>query len=168
MLAAALADPDPVLIFEHGALFSLSEEVPDEPEPVDLDHARVHRAGSDVTVVAHGAALHTSLQAAEVLAGDGVSVEVIDLRTLRPLDDATILASVARTGRLVVAEDGWRSGGIGAEIAARVSELGFWDLDAPIERVASAEVPMPYARHLEEAASVQLDDVAAAMRRTLG
>lgn len=168
MLAAALADPDPVLIFEHGALFSLTEEVPDEAEPVDLDRARVHRAGGDVTVVAHGAALHTSLQAAATLADAGVAVEVIDLRTLRPLDDATILASVTRTGRLVVAEDGWRSGGIGAEIAARVAELGFWDLDAPVERVASAEVPMPYARHLEEAATVGVDDVVAAVRRTLG
>ena len=167
MLAAALADPDPVLIFEHGALFSLTEEVPDEAEPVDLDRARVHRAGGDVTVVAHGAALHTSLQAASNLADEGVGVEVIDLRTLRPLDDATILASVTRTGRLVVAEDGWRSGGIGAEIAARVAELGFWDLDAPVERVASAEVPMPYARHLEEAATVGVDDVVAAVRRTL-
>jgi pyruvate dehydrogenase E1 component beta subunit len=168
MLAAALADPDPVLIFEHGALFSLTEEVPDEAEPVDLDRARVHRSGGDVTVVAHGAALHTSLQAASNLADEGVGVEVIDLRTLRPLDDATILASVTRTGRLVVAEDGWRSGGIGAEIAARVAELGFWDLDAPVERVASAEVPMPYARHLEEAATVGVDDVVAAVRRTLG
>jgi pyruvate dehydrogenase E1 component beta subunit len=168
MLAAALADPDPVLIFEHGALFSLTEEMPDEAEPVDLDRARVHRAGGDVTVVAHGAALHTSLQAASNLADEGVGVEVIDLRTLRPLDDATILASVTRTGRLVVAEDGWRSGGIGAEIAARVAELGFWDLDAPVERVASAEVPMPYARHLEEAATVGVDDVVAAVRRTLG
>ncbi len=167
MLAAALADPDPVLIFEHGALFSLTEEVPDEAEPVDLDRARVHRAGGDVTVVSHGAALHTSLQAASDLADEGVAVEVIDLRTLRPLDDATILASVTRTGRLVVAEDGWRSGGIGAEIAARVAELGFWDLDAPVERVASAEVPMPYARHLEEAATVGVDDVVAAVHRTL-
>lgn len=168
MLGAALADPDPVLIFEHGGLFAMTDEVPERIEPVDLDRARVHRAGDDVTLVAHGASLHTSLRAAETLAQDGVGAEVIDLRTLRPLDDATILDSVARTGRLVVVEDGWRTGGIGAEIAARVAEVGFWDLDAPIERVASAEVPMPYARHMEQAASVQVDQVVEAARRTLG
>ncbi len=168
MLLGAIADPDPVLIFEHGALFTLKGELPDGPRPVDLDRARTHREGSDVTVVTHGACLHTSLAAAEQLDLDGVSVEVIDLRTLRPLDEATFLDSLRRTGRLVVVEDGWRSGGIGAEVAARVAEHGFWDLDAPIERVATAEVPIPYAKHLEEAALPSVDDVVAAIRRATG
>jgi pyruvate dehydrogenase E1 component beta subunit len=167
MLAAALADPDPVLVFEHGGLFGLEADPADCGGPVDLDHAAVLRAGDDVTLVAHGAALHTSLTAAEELAVRGVAAAVIDLRTLRPLDMATIAASVARTGRVVVVEDGWRSGGIGAEIAARLVEDCFWDLDAPIERLASAEVPMPYAGHLEQAASPGVHHVVQAALRTL-
>lgn len=165
MLASALDDPDPVLIFEHGALFGLTDDVPVEPEPADLDHAAVRRAGDDVTVVSHGATLHTALAAAEQLAADGVSTEVIDLRTLRPLDRPTILASVARTGRLVVAEDGWRTGGIGAEIAAMAVDEAFWDLDAPVQRLGSAEVPIPYAAHLEQAALVGVDDIVDAVKR---
>ncbi len=164
MLLTALEDPDPVLIFEHGGLFSLPGELPDGPVPVDLDNAMVMRAGGDVTVVSHGAGVHTCLAAAESLA-DTVDVEVIDLRTLRPLDEETVLESVGRTGRLVVVEEGWRSGGIGAELAARVAEHAFWDLDAPVERVATVEVPIPYAKHLEEAALPSVDDVVEAVRR---
>jgi pyruvate dehydrogenase E1 component beta subunit len=168
MLWTAIQDPDPVIIVEHGALFGMTAEVPRQLDAVDLDAAAVRRQGSDVTLVAHGASLHVSLSAADVLAEEGVTAEVIDLRTLRPLDMDTILASVARTGRLVVAEDGWRTGGIGAEIAAQVAEAAFWDLDAPVARVASAEVPMPYAQHLEAAAMVDLDDVVAAVLGLLG
>lgn len=167
MLWTAIEDPDPVIIFEHGALFGLSEEVPRQLVPVDLDRAAVRRSGTDVTLVTHGGSLHTSLTAAEVLAEDGVSVEVIDLRSMRPLDMDTIIGSVVRTGRLLVVEDGWRTGGIGAEIAAQVAEAAFWDLDAPVQRLASAEVPMPYAAHLEAAAMVAVDDVVAAVRRTV-
>jgi pyruvate dehydrogenase E1 component beta subunit len=168
MLLTALEDPDPVLIFEHGALFNLRGELPDGPVPVDLDRASIMHPGVDVTLVTHGAGVHTCLAAAATLADGGIEAEVIDLRTLRPLDDATILSSVARTGRLVVVEEGWRSGGIGAEIAARVAEHGFWDLDAPIERVATAEVPIPYAKHLEDAALPSVDDVVAAVQRATG
>lgn len=166
MLATAIDDPDPVLIFEHGALFGLTAEVPVDPAPVDLDRAAVRRAGDDVTVVSHGATLHTTLEAATDLAGEGIDVEVIDLRTLRPLDMPAILRSVARTGRLVVAEDGWRTGGIGAEIAARAAQDAFWDLDAPVERLGSVEVPVPYAAHMETAALVGVDDVINAVRKT--
>jgi pyruvate dehydrogenase E1 component beta subunit len=168
MLLAALDDPDPVLVFEHGALFGIRDELPAAIEPVDLDRAATRRSGGDATIVTHGASLHVSLEAATQLAREGIEVEVVDLRTLRPLDTDTILASVARTGRLVVVEDGWRSGGIGAEVAARVAEEAFWDLDAPIERVAAAEVPIPYAHHLEEAALVGIADVLGAIRRVLG
>jgi len=165
MLATALEDPDPVLIFEHGALFGLTDDVPSDPEPVDLDRAAVRRSGKDVTVISHGATLHVALEAAERLSTDGVEVEVIDLRTLRPLDTATILGSLARTGRLVVAEDGWRTGGIGAEIAGLVAHDGFWDLDAPVQRLGCAEVPVPYAAHLERAALVGVDDIIDAVTR---
>ena len=164
MLLTALEDPDPVLIFEHAGLFTLPGELPDGPTPVDLDTAMLMRAGGDVTVVTHGAGVHTCLEAAESLA-DTVDLEVIDLRTLRPLDEVTVLESVGRTGRLVVVEEGWRSGGIGAELAARVAEHAFWDLDAPVERVATAEVPIPYAKHLETAALPSVEDVIEAVRR---
>jgi len=168
MLWTALADPDPVLIFEHAALFGISDEVADELEPVDLDRAAIRRAGTDLTIVTYGSGLHRSLEAAEVLAADGISVEVIDLRTLRPLDSTTFLDSVSRTHRALVVEEGWRTGGIGAEIAAQISEEVFWDLDAPVGRLATAEVPVPYAQHLEAAALVQVDDVVAAVRATIG
>ena len=164
MLLTALEDPDPVLIFEHAGLFTLPGELPDGPTPVDLDTAMLMRAGGDVTVVTHGAGVHTCLEAAESLA-DTADLEVIDLRTLRPLDEVTVLESVGRTGRLVVVEEAWRSGGIGAELAARVAEHAFWDLDAPVERVATAEVPIPYAKHLETAALPSVENVIEAVRR---
>ena len=164
MLLTALEDPDPVLIFEHAGLFTLPGELPDGPTPVDLDTAMLMRAGGDVTVVTHGAGVHTCLEAAESLA-DTADLEVIDLRTLRPLDEVTVLESVGRPGRLVVVEEGWRSGGIGAELAARVAEHAFWDLDAPVERVATAEVPIPYAKHLETAALPSVENVIEAVRR---
>ena len=168
MLWTALADPDPVLIFEHAALFGITDDLPEELEPVDLDRAAVRRPGTDITIVTYGSGLHRSLEAAEVLAGEGISAEVIDLRTLRPLDSATYLESVARTHRALVVEEGWRTGGIGAEIAAQIGEEAFWDLDAPVGRLATAEVPIPYAQHLEAAALVQANDVVAAVRAVVG
>jgi len=162
MLRTALADPDPVLIFEHGGLFGLEGELPDVPEMVDLDHAAVRRSGKDLTIITYGACLHTSLAAADRLGADGISAEVIDLRTLRPLDTDTFVASAVRTGRALVVEQAWRTGGIGAEVAAQISELGFWHLDAPVGRVAGLEVPIPYAKHLEAASIPQVDDVVAA------
>lgn len=168
MLATALADPDPVVIFEHAALLPMKGELADDAGAVDLDRAAVRREGTDITLVTYGARLHTCLEAAEVLAADGVSAEVIDLRTLRPLDLPTVLASVAKTHRAVVVEEAWRTGGLGAELAAAIGEHGFWDLDAPVGRVGSMEVPIPYALHLEAAALPQPDDVVAAVRATLG
>jgi pyruvate dehydrogenase E1 component beta subunit len=120
-----------------------------------------------VTLVAYGGTLVTALDAADALASDGVSAEVVDLRTLRPLDDETIMASVARTHRAVVVDEGWRSGSLSAEVSARITEQVFYDLDAPVGRVCSAEVPMPYARHLEEAALPRVDTVVAAVQRAL-
>jgi pyruvate dehydrogenase E1 component beta subunit len=152
MLATALADPDPVLVFEHGGLYNASGELPADGAPVDLDTAAIRRPGGDITLITYGGTLATTLEAAGVLAEEGVDAEVIDLRTLRPLDDATILGSVRRTHRAVVVDEGWRSGSLSAEVSARITERAFYELDAPVGRVCSAEVPTPYSRHLELAA----------------
>ena len=165
MLAAALADPDPVLIFEHGVLYGASGEV--APGPVDLDRAVVRRTGTDLSLITYGGTLPTTLDAAQRLAQEGVSAEVLDLRTLRPLDEAAIVASVSTTHRAVIVDEGWRSGSISAEITTRIVERAFYELDAPVARVTSAEVPMPYARHLELTAIPSADDVVAVARTTM-
>ena len=168
MLWPALEDPDPVLIFEHGSLYGVEGELPADAGPVDITRAAVRQPGTDVTLVAYGGTLAKALQAADTLAQEGVSAEVIDLRTLRPLDDETILGSVRRTGRAVLVDEGWRSGSLSAEITARIVEGAFYDLDAPVARVCSAEVPMPYAKHLEDAALPQPPAIVAAARRLVG
>ncbi|WP_353810227.1 alpha-ketoacid dehydrogenase subunit beta [Agromyces sp. SYSU T00194] len=168
MLQPALDDPDPVLIFEHGSLYNVSGELADDAGPVDIDHAAVRRAGSDVSIITYGGTLPTALEAAETLADDGVEAEVLDLRTLRPLDDDAILATVGRTHRAVVVDEGWRSGSISAEISARITEQAFYELDAPVARVCSAEVPVPYPRHLEQAALPSVARVVAAAREAVG
>jgi pyruvate dehydrogenase E1 component beta subunit len=167
MLPAALADPDPVFLFEHATLYPLEGEVDEEAGPVELGKATVRREGRDVTLITYGGALGKCLEAAGRLAEEGVEAEVVDLRSLRPLDLDTVLASVARTHRAVVVDEGWRSVGLSAEVSARITEDGFDLLDWPVRRVCGAEVPMPYARHLEEAALPTPDSVAAAVRETL-
>ena len=152
MLGPALADPNPVLIFEHGSLYNLGGELPEEPAAVDIEHAAIRRAGSDVTLIAYGGTLQTALDAAEALAPGGVDAEVIDLRVLRTLDTPLLTQSVTRTHRAVIVDEGWRTGSLAAEISAQLMEACFYDLDAPVQRVCSAEVPMPYAKHMEEAA----------------
>lgn len=168
MLWTALEDPDPVLIFEHGSLYNVAGELEDDAGPVGIDKAAVMRPGTDVTLITYGGTLPAVLDAADQLAGEGIDAEVIDLRVLRPLDDGTILASVGRTHRAVVVDEGWRSGSISAEIAARISEHAFFDLDAPVERVCSEEVPVPYAKHMELAALPSVERVVAAAWRTAG
>jgi pyruvate dehydrogenase E1 component beta subunit len=168
MLWTAVCDPDPVLIFEHAGLYNLAGDLDDEAGATDIDRAAVRRAGDDLTLIAYGGTLGKALDAADVLAADGVSAEVIDLRTLRPLDSGTILTSVARTHRVVVVDEGWRSGSLSAEIASRITEEAFYELDAPVARVCSAEVPIPYAKHLEDAAIPQVADVVAAGRAVTG
>ncbi|MEU2831929.1 alpha-ketoacid dehydrogenase subunit beta [Streptomyces lavendulae] len=167
MLAAALADPDPVLIFEHGSLYNAEGVLDDAIEAVDLDTAAVRRPGTDVSLITYGGSLPKAMAAADVLAGEGISAEVVDLRTLRPLDDATIMASVGRTHRAVIIDEAWRSGSLAAEVSSRITEQAFYELDAPVERVCSAEVPIPYARQLEEAALPQVATIADAVRRTV-
>jgi pyruvate dehydrogenase E1 component beta subunit len=168
MLAPALADPDPVLMFEHGGLYNISEDLPAEASPVDITTAAIRRPGRDATIIAYGGTLGKALAAADALALGGVEAEVIDLRTLRPLDDATIMDSIHRTHRAVIVDEGWRSGSLAAEISARIVEQAFYDLDAPVARVCSAEVPIPYAHHLEEAALPQPARIEAAVRDLVG
>jgi pyruvate/2-oxoglutarate/acetoin dehydrogenase E1 component len=162
MLAAALDDPNPVLIFEHVMLYNREGPLSPDVTAVDIDTARIRRPGRDVTLIAYGGTLFKALEAADTLAGDGIEAEVIDLRTLRPLDTDTIIGSVARTHRVVVVDEGWRSGGLSAEISARIMERSFYDLDAPVARVCGAEVPIPYPKHLEDASVPQTADIVAA------
>ncbi len=167
MLWTALEDPDPVLIFEHGSLYNLSGTLAPDAGAVDIDRAVIRRPGTDITLITYGGTLGKALDAAQDLAGDGIAAEVIDLRTLRPLDDETIIGSVRRTHRAVIVDEGWRSGSLAAEISARIMEQAFFDLDAPVDRVCTAEVPIPYPRHLEEAALPQVDLIVAAARRAV-
>ena len=168
MLWPALQDHDPVLIFEHGGLYNASGELAEDAGDVDISRAAVRRPGNDVTLICYGGTLPTTLAAAEELAASGIDAEVVDLRTLRPLDDATITGSVRRTHRAVVVDEGWRSGSLSAEVSARITEQCFFDLDAPVARVCSAEVPMPYAKHLEDAALPRVQDVVAAAVQVVG
>jgi len=157
MLAASLADPDPVLVFEYPALFETKGEL--SGEPVDIASSKVRRTGSKVTLVTYGGCLPKALKAAEEVDG-----EVIDLRVLRPLDMAPVIESVKKTRRAVIVDEGWRSGGLAAEVMARLMEQAFYELDAPVARVCSEEVPMPYPKHLEEAALPQPEKIVAAVK----
>jgi pyruvate dehydrogenase E1 component beta subunit len=152
MLWLALQDPDPVILFEHAQLYNLEGELSEPAPAIDLKHAAVRRGGQALTIVGYGGSMPRVLQAAETLADEGIEAEVIDLRVLRPLDMATVLTSVRKTHRLLVVDEGWRSCSLAAEVIAAVSEAAFYDLDAAPARVCGAELPMPYAKHLEEAA----------------
>jgi pyruvate/2-oxoglutarate/acetoin dehydrogenase E1 component len=164
MLKPALEDPNPVLIFEHIMLYNREDELDPSVAGVDIVSAKIRRPGRDVTLVSYGGMLFKTLEAATVLHEEGIEAEVIDLRVLRPLDMATILGSVARTRRVVIIDEGWRSGSLSAEIAARIAEEAFFELDAPIRRVCSREVPIPYAAHLEKAALPQSATIVATAR----
>ncbi len=164
MIHLALADPDPVLVFENALLYNTKGELDTSAEPMAIGKAKVMREGKDLTVFAYGINLLKALDAANALEKEGIDAEVVDLRSLRPLDDETIMASVAKTHRVLTVDEGWRSGSISAEIMARINEQAFFELDAPMRRVCSEEVPIPYPRHLEEAAIPSAEKVAAAAR----
>ena len=166
-LLAALRDPDPVFIFEHATLYPVEGEVDEQAGPAEIGRALVRRAGDAVSLITYGGTLGKTLQAADELAVDGIEAEVVDLRSLRPLDTETILASVARTHRAVIVDEGWRTCSLAAEVSARIMEGGFYSLDAPVARVCSAEVPMPYAKHMEDAALPQVPAVVAAVKEML-
>jgi pyruvate dehydrogenase E1 component beta subunit len=167
MLGPALADPDPVVIFEHVQLFNTATDV-DALTATDISGAAIRRTGSDVTMITYGGSLPKALDAANELALGGIDCEVIDLRVLRPLDTDTIVESVRKTHRAVVVDEAWRTGSLAAEITARIVENAFFDLDAPVARVCSTEVPMPYAKHLEQAALPQVDKIVAAVTNLFG
>ena len=167
LLKAAIRTDDPVMFIEHATLYQAKGEVPegDYVEPIGV--AKVQRPGSDVTVITYSKMLQLSLQAADQLSAEGIQVEVIDLRSLRPLDMGPAIASVKRTNRAVIVEEGWRSFGVGAEVASRLYEEAFDYLDAPVKRVAQLEVPLPYNRALEQMALPQVADIIQAVREVL-
>jgi pyruvate dehydrogenase E1 component beta subunit len=167
LLKSAIRSDNPVMFIEHATLYQTRGEVPDGEYLEPIGVSKIHRAGRDVTIVTYSKMLQVSLQAAEQLAGEGIEAEVVDLRTLRPLDMEPILASFKRTNRCVIVEEGWPSYGIGAEVAARLYEEAFDYADAPIRRVAQEEVPLPYNRALEQLALPQVEDVLAAVRKVL-
>jgi pyruvate/2-oxoglutarate/acetoin dehydrogenase E1 component len=168
MLWTALEDPDPVLIFENVMLYNMSGKIAADAGAVEIGKASVRREGRDVTLITYGGSLFKTLEAATMLAAEGIEAEVIDLRSLRPLDDVTIMASVGKTRRAVIVDEGWRSGSLAAEIGMRIVEQAFWSLDAPLGRVCSEEVPIPYPRHLEAAALPQPPKIVAAAKAALG
>jgi pyruvate dehydrogenase E1 component beta subunit len=159
MLLAALREPDPVFLFEHATLYPLEGEIDETVERFDISRAAVRRSGSDVTLITYGGTLGKTMQAADLLAREGIAAEVIDLRTLRPFDRSTVLDSVTKTHRAVIVDEAWRTGSFAAEISAQIMENAFDDLDAPVARVCSAEVPMPYAKHLETAALPKVEEI---------
>ncbi|MGZ4843166.1 MAG: alpha-ketoacid dehydrogenase subunit beta [Candidatus Angelobacter sp.] len=164
MLLAALREPDPVFIFEHATLYPLAAEIEEEIVAVDISKAAVCRAGKDISLITFGGSLGKALQAADQLAQSGIEADVIDLRALRPLDSATILQSVAKTHRALIIDEAWRTGSFAAEVSAQIMENAFDELDAPVARVCGAEVPMPYAKHLEDAALPQVGTIVSAVQ----
>ncbi|MBA4181037.1 MAG: alpha-ketoacid dehydrogenase subunit beta [Anaerolinea sp.] len=168
MLWTALEDPDPVLIFENALLYNLEGELAEDAGPVDISKARVLRSGTSLSLFSYGGSIPKTLEAAVQLESRGIDPEVVDLRTLRPLDTATIIDSVRRTHRAVIVDEGWRSGSISAEIMARIMEESFYELDAPVARVCTAEVPLPYAKQMEDAALPRVETIIEAAMNVVG
>jgi len=168
LLKSAIRDEDPVVFIEGEMLYNLKGEVPEDGDLlVPIGRADVKRAGGDLTLVCHSKSVAVALKAAEQLAADGVQAEVLDLRSIRPLDQAALLASVAKTHRCVVVEEGWAFAGVGAQVVDTIQREIFDELDAPVLRVTQADVPMPYNKHLEKAAKADPAKVVAAARRVL-
>lgn len=168
MLAPALADPDPVLVFEHALLLNREEECSDAvPDGFNPWQAQVRKTGTHLTLVTYGGMVARALEAAMQLQTQGIDIEVIDLRCLRPLDNATIMASVSKTHRALIVDEGWKSGSLSAEICARIVEQAFYELDAPVQRLCRKEVPIPYAKHLEDIAIPQVTDIVKAVQDVL-
>jgi acetoin:2,6-dichlorophenolindophenol oxidoreductase subunit beta len=167
MLRTAIADPDPVIVVENKALYAVKGELPDAAPTVPIGRASTVRAGRDVTVVTYGAATHFAIEAAEIVAKEGVQIEIIDLRSLQPWDERTVLESLSRTHRLVLAQEAVEAFGVGAEIAARIADAGFDELDAPIVRVGAPFMPVPFAKSLEERYRPDASRIVSAIRRVL-
>jgi pyruvate dehydrogenase E1 component beta subunit len=167
LLKSAIRSEDPVMFIEHATLYQTRGDVPDGEYLVPIGKSKLQRQGNDVTIVSYSKMLQQSLTAADQLASDGIEADVIDLRTLRPLDMDPIVESFKRTNRAVIVEEGWKSYGVGAEVSARLYDLAFDYVDAPIKRVAQAEVPLPYNRDLEQLALPQIEDIKAAVKEVL-
>ncbi len=168
MLLSALEVLDPVIVFEHAMLFNQEDHVSEDIRATDIDHAKVRCSGSDVSSTTYGGSVPKCMQAAHASAVDGIKAEVLDLRTLPPLDTKSIIATVTKTRRGIVVDEGWRTGSLSAKIMARIMEQAFYELEAPIERVCSAEVPVPYPKHLEDAALPQVDKIVSATKKLVG
>jgi len=167
LLKSAIRSSDPVMFIEHATLYQVRGEVPEGDYTVPMGKSKVQRAGRDVTIVTYSKMLEISTKAAELLAKEGIEAEIVDLRTLRPLDMKPVLESFKKTNRAVIVEEGWRSFGVGSEIASRIYEEAFDYVDAPIQRVAQKEVPLPYNRTLEQMALPQVEDVVKAVKEVL-
>jgi len=167
LLRAAIDDPDPVIVVENKALYAMKGDLPEVVDPIEIGKARITRSGTDATVVTYGAAVGLAAAAADILAPEGIDVEVIDLRSLQPWDEATVLESLSRTHNLVVAHEAVEAFGIGAEIAARMADVGFDELDGPIVRVGAPFAPSPFGKTLEDAYRPNAEKIVAALRRSL-
>jgi len=167
MVTLALADPNPVLIFENPLLYNTKGPLNTSTSPLPIGKALVHRSGKDLSILSYGINLSKALEAAEALETEGIDAEVIDLRSLRPLDDEAIIQSIKKTHRVIIVDEGWKSGSISAEIMARINEQAFFDLDAPMQRVCTTEVPLPYAKHLEDAAIPQPEKIIEMARKLM-
>ncbi|WP_243431563.1 alpha-ketoacid dehydrogenase subunit beta [Algoriphagus lutimaris] len=159
MLISAMQSLDPVILFEYTFMLNLEKEIPADSGTVEIKKAKVLREGNDISLITYGAGVYKCLEAAEVLGQEGIEVEVIDLRVLRPMDEETFLTSVKKTHRALVVEEAWKSVSISSEVVSRIMEKAFFDLDAPVERLCGVEVPIPYPKHLEDASIPQVSDI---------
>lgn len=159
MLLSAIKSPDPVLLFEYTSMLNLEKEIHEDSGIVDISKGKVRREGKDISLITYGACVYKCLEAAESLEKDGIDVEVVDLRVLRPLDETVFLDSVAKTHRALLVEDAWKSVSISSEVITRIMEKAFFDLDAPAQRLCGVEVPIPYPKHLEDASIPQVGDI---------
>ncbi|ELR71109.1 Pyruvate dehydrogenase E1 component beta subunit [Fulvivirga imtechensis AK7] len=167
MLLTALTDPDPVIIFEYTSMLNIEQEISSEVQPVDIRRAKVRKEGQDISIITYGPGVYKTLEAATELSEAGIDAEVLDLRVLRPLDEKTIMASVAKTHRALIVEEAWQSVSISSEVSARITEKCFYELDAPVQRLCGIEVPMPYPKHLEDASIPQKDQIVAIVKKIL-
>jgi len=167
MLLSALQSPDPVIIFEYTSMLNLEGEIPEDAGAVDIRKAKVRREGKDLSLITYGTGVYKAMEAAEILARDGMDIEVVDLRVLRPLDEETFLASVAKTHRALIVEDAWKSVSISSEVSSRIMEKAFFELDLPVERLCGVEVSIPYPKHLEDASVPQVQDIVDRVRKIL-
>ena len=167
LLKSAIRSDDPVMFIEHATLYQVRAEVPESDYTIPIGKSKIHREGSDVTVITYSKMLEISSKASEQLENEGIDVEIIDLRSLRPLDMEPVIKSFKKTNRAVIVEEGWRSYGVGSEVASRIAESAFDYMDAPIKRVAQKEVPLPYNRQLEQSALPQVEDVINAVKEVM-